>query len=261
MTDKICPKCGRPTVKLVDFPLLDGSGGFRKTEVNVMCECKRKERDLELEMIKKRQDANRLHELRRLSLMDERTKDIRFSSYIVDDTNRKVFEIARKYVDRFDEMYKKNQGILFFGDVGTGKSYTAAAIANELLDRLVPVVMTSFVRILQELNCHGDEDSDMFNALNRAKLLVIDDLGAERGTDYALERVYDIIDGRYRSNRPVILTTNLQYRQMQECTDIRYNRIYDRIFEMCFPVRVEGKSWRKRGAMARFDEMKRILES
>lgn len=96
--------------------------------------------------------------------------------------------------------------------------------------------------------------------MNQSKLLIIDDLGAERGTDYSLERVYDIIDSRYRSNKPIILTTNLTMEQMKNCEDIRYNRIYDRIFEMCYPVKVNGLSWRKRGAASRYAATKQILE-
>ena len=106
-----------------------------------------------------------------------------------------------------------------------------------------------------------DDDGDRkIDKINNAKLLVIDDLGAERGTDYTLERVYDIIDSRYRSNKPIILTTNLTMEQMKDCEDIRYNRIYDRIFEMCYPVKVTGLSWRKREAASRYAETKRILE-
>lgn len=150
--------------------------------------------------------------------------------------------------------------MLFWGDVGTGKSYTAAAIANELMERLNPVVMTSFVKLLQDMQRVDADDGSYMNRLNRAKLLIIDDLGAERGTDYALEKVYDIIDSRYRSGKPAIFTTNLTMQQMKECMDIRYNRIYDRIFEMCYPVKFEGLSWRKKEAADRFVSTRKILE-
>lgn len=96
--------------------------------------------------------------------------------------------------------------------------------------------------------------------LNSVKLLIIDDLGAERSTDYALEKVYGIIDNRYRAKKPLILTTNLTLRQMQEATDIRYARIYDRIFEMCYPMEFSGVSWRKREAAQRYEETRKILE-
>ena len=96
-------------------------------------------------------------------------------------------------------MMTKNQGLLFYGDVGTGKTFSAACIANYLLNRKIPTVMTSFVKIIGNADLRNREESMYFtDRLNRAKLLIIDDLGAERGTDYALERVYDIIDSRYR---------------------------------------------------------------
>ena len=176
------------------------------------------------------------------------------------EENRKVFGIAKRYVENFGEMFSKGQGILFWGNVGTGKSYTAAAIANELLGQMHSVIMTSFIKLLDEMSDFERDDSEYIAKLNRAKLLIIDDLGAERGTDFSLEKVYDIIDSRYRTGKPIILTTNLEISQMKSCDDIRYNRIYDRIFEMCYPVKVDGMSWRKKEAAARFSETRRILE-
>lgn len=150
---------------------------------------------------------------------------------------------------------------MFYGDVGTGKSFTAAVIANELMDRLHPVIMTSFIKLLADAKGKKfDENGDTINRLNEAALLVIDDLGAERSTDYAIEMVYNVIDGRYRSGKPIILTTNLSLDEMKAEKDIRYSRIYDRIFEMCYPVKFTGLSWRKREASHHYQEMKKILE-
>ena len=75
-----------------------------------------------------------------------------------------------------------------------------------------------------------------------------------------LQAVYNIVDSRYRSKRPVILTTNLSLDEMKDTLDIRYTRIYDRIFEMCYPMQFKGQSWRKAEAAHRFDEMKKLLE-
>ena len=83
----------------------------------------------------------------------------------------------------------------------------------------------------------------------------------ERGTEYALEQVYNVIDSRYLAGKPLILTTNLMLTDMKENMDTRYKRIYDRIFAMCFPHRVAGASWRMNQAADRYDEMrKRLLE-
>ena len=105
------------------------------------------------------------------------------------------------------------------------------------------------------------EESELIARLNNAKLLIIDDLGTERNTDYGLEKVYNVIDSRYLAGKPLILTTNLMLTDMKENMDTRYKRIYDRIFAMCFPHRVAGASWRMNQAADRYDEMrKRLLE-
>ena len=149
---------------------------------------------------------------------------------------------------------------MFYGPVGTGKSYTAAMIANELMDRKHPVVMTSFVKLLDRMSRFDTDDEDYIAQLNRADLLFIDELGAQRGTDTAVEKVYNIVDSRYRSCKPLILTTNLELSEIKSEQDIRYVRIYDRILEMCYPIPMKGLSWRKREAARRFHSMKAALE-
>ena len=105
---------------------------------------------------KKRQEMQRLERLKASSLMDAKLKAARLDGYQVDGANQKIYNLAGNYVKRFDEMYEKRQGLLFWGTVGTGKSYTAACIANELLNQMIPVVMTSFVTImLLYLRMHG----------------------------------------------------------------------------------------------------------
>lgn len=254
-----CSICGEQTEKIIDFPLLDGTGKSELRKIRRQCRCEREKRAAYQKRLAFEAEQSRISELRKLSLMDARLKEVRFDTYRLSDDNRKVFGIAKKYVENFDEMLKNGQGLLFWGDVGTGKSYTAAAIANELLNRQVSVIMTSFIKILKETEGFGEND-DYIDRLNKAKLLIIDDLGAERSTAYSMEKVYDIIDSRYRSGKPIILTTNLTFAEMKNCDDIRYNRIYDRIFEMCYPVKVEGMSWRKKEAVTRFENMRKILE-
>ena len=94
------------------------------------------------------------------------------------------------------------------------------------------MIMTSFGKILQDIQSREDE-ANYISVLNGCKLLIIDDLGAERNTDYALEKVYNVIDSRARGRQAMILTTNLSFDEMMRNPDIRYRRIYDRIFETC----------------------------
>lgn len=253
-TTRYCPVCKEIIEREISFPMMDGSGGFIKRKVHCMCKCERSEKEKQERRLQFEEEQRNIRKLKQLSLMDAKLKGANFRNFYITPENEKAIGIAKKYVENFGKMYRNGQGILFFGNIGTGKSYLAAAIANELIEQKKSVIMTSFVKLL------GYDNDNVIESMNQAKLLVIDDLGAERDTDYAIERVYDIIDSRYRSKKPIIITTNTELAQMKKCDDIRYSRIYDRIFEMCYPVKMEGFSWRKKEAASRFAETRKILE-
>lgn len=255
-----CSVCGMITRRRLSVPMFDGTGRFGDREVRVWCRCQEEDDRRQRDRERREADLMEARELRKMSFMDEKLKDASFSSYEISEENQKAHTAAVRYVERFSEMLKTGQGILFFGPVGTGKSYTAAAIANELMNRRRSVVMTSFVKLLNVMSRFSTDDEAYLAMLNRADLLFIDELGAERGTDAALEKVYNVIDSRYRMCKPLILTTNLSMKEISSEADIRYSRIYDRVLEMCYPLEMRGKSLRKREAARRYNEMKKTLE-
>lgn len=119
--------------------------------VGCLCRCASEELEK-----KKKQDAyneqmRRIDRLREASMMDRKYREDTFEKYEVTSENQKAFNLAKKYAVRFSEMYQKNQGLLLYGPVGTGKSFTAACIGNYLLNHARPVIMTSFVKILQDI--------------------------------------------------------------------------------------------------------------
>ncbi len=247
-----CGKCGSRKQLRVKF-------GDKTHVVRCVCKCESKELEEKKRQEEYEEQMRRINRLKEASMMDKKYREITFDKYEVREENKKVFEMAKKYADRFQDMYKKNQGLLLYGPVGTGKSFTAACIGNYLLDNAKPVIMTSFVKILQDI-WENDREAEYITILNSASLLIVDDLGTERETDYALEKVYNIIDSRVRANKPMIITSNLELNDMMECEDIRKKRIYDRILECCYPMYVGGKSFRMMKAAQRFDEMKDFLE-
>ena len=97
------------------------------------------------------------------------------------------------------------------------------------------------------------------DSLNRYTLLIIDDLGAERKSEFMQEQVFNIIDARYRSGLPFIITTNLTADEIKKPQDVGYSRIYDRILERCFPVEVTGASRRRQNVKDTYFETKEKL--
>ncbi len=167
---------------------------------------------------------------------------------------------ARAYADKWSDMLSQNIGLLLWGEVGTGKSFFAACIANALIEQCVSVKMTNFSSILNDLFYEGDKNL-YIDRLNNHSLLIIDDLGIERDTEYALEQVYNIIDARYKSNKPLIVTTNLSITELKNPTDTAHKRIYDRVLEMCVPIKFVGENFRAEKAAYKRETAKKLFET
>lgn len=218
--------------------------------VPVMCECAVRTDEEQRRKNEAAQTAARTAQLRHLSMMDGSLRDCSFAAADRSGENARGIKICERYAEKFPQMLRENRGLLLFGSVGTGKTFAAVCIANALIGRGFSVVMTSLVGLV-------DGSADIMPQINSADLLVFDDLGAERSTDYGLERLYSAVDARYRSGKPVIYTTNLPLEVLKKPQDTRYARIYDRVLERCFPVEFRGVSRRKREARRGFEEMKK----
>jgi DNA replication protein DnaC len=167
---------------------------------------------------------------------------------------------AHFYVEHWDTMQAENIGYLLWGGVGTGKSYFAGCIANALMEQEIAVRMTNFALILNDLNASFEGRNDYIARLCHAPLLVIDDFGMERGTEYGLEQVYNVIDSRYRSKKPLIVTTNIPLQDLQHPQDTAHARIYDRLLEMCAPIRFSGENFRKTTAQDKLAQLKNLMD-
>ena len=175
-----------------------------------------------------------------------------------DNGKNPVMKVARDYVSKWSDFASKNAGLVLWGDVGTGKTFFAACIANALVEQNVSVKMTNFSTILNDLFAESDQNKYL-DRLNDHSLLIIDDLGIERGTEYALEQVYNVIDTRYKSGKPLIITTNLTLVELKAPADIPHKRIYDRVLGMCVPVMFNGVNFRKEEAAAKMEAAKKLF--
>lgn len=226
--------------------------------VPALCYCGRKRRAAEEQRKLEADEMQRVRELSTYSMMDERLKAATFATMTVREDSKKPIAIAKRYVDRFDEVSKGDlNGLLFYGPTGTGKSFLAACVANALMERRVPVLMTSIIKLT---SATIDEVNEAARHMRRARVLILDDLGAERGTDFKLEQVYNIIDDRCNGKRPMIVTTNLSMEQMKNAGGMRYNSIWERVRSMCYPVRMDGESWRKQKTLEAMKRLKQMYE-
>ena len=252
----VCGICGKP-MECIRTKYFNGEAV--PLVFGIQCDCEKAESKAKAEAEARDEATKKIERLRNLSLMDKRLADARFESCDVTAENQRVVNLCKRYVAKWEQMEESNQGLLFWGLPGTGKSHMSACIANALLERGVFTVMTSCIR-LTDLILNGDEtEMAILGRINRASLLILDDIGAERMTDYAIERVYSIVDSRYRACKPLIVTTNLPLDQIRDDADPKMGRIYSRILEMCYPIHCTGK-FRRKAAAERYNLAKELLE-
>ena len=246
----ICGKCHTPKQCRIEW--------FGKEQiVPCLCKCGVEKRDAEEEERKRTERMMDIRRMRDLGFADAEMQNWTFERD--DGTNEILSQAARKYVEKFDEMKKRGQGLLLFGEVGTGKTFISACIANALIDKGYPCLVTNFARLVNTLSGMFEGKQNYIDNLNNFDLLVIDDLASERDTEYMGEIVQNIIDSRYRAGLPLIITTNLTSEELKKPLEIRKKRIYSRLFEMCYPIEVKGKDRRKQKLREEFGEIGEML--
>lgn len=225
--------------------------------VRCACECSVEQNAHEAEEKRKRDRMQYLDGMRRTGFPDAEMREWTFAKS--DHTDQRNESIARKYVANFDAMRKQGTGLLLCGQVGTGKSFLAAAIANELISQGTPCLMTNFSRIISRISEKFGGDQKYLDDLNRFDLLIIDDLGAERDSDFTWEKVMNVIDARYRAGLPLIITTNLGPKDFTDRGDIRRQRVFSRLKEMCICLEVRGEDRRGKKMQDKLRTAKSLL--
>lgn len=247
-----CGVCHQPREMRIQFP-------DKKTHVvGITCSCDEEAKAERKQREQESRTQRRISQMRNRGITDSRYAGNRFVQDM--DPDGKVAGISHRYVEAWDLMQEGNHGILFYGPPGTGKTFYACCIANELIDKGIFALVTSIPRILGFQGGY-EAEAAMRSELATADLLIIDDLGAERDTSYADEKVFDIIDLRYRAKKPLIVTTNLSIKEMEEA-GIQKRRIYDRVQEMCnIRVQIDGPSIRTQVAKQKRQEAQKILSN
>lgn len=252
-----CGKCGGFKERMVEVPTSLRPNG--RIKVKNPCPCQEERERLEEEDRRRRKFLDRMEELRRDGISDPLYLGYTFEQD--DGKNPQFTKVCRRYVERWEEMRRENTGILFYGNVGTGKTFLAACIANALMGRLISAGITNLPRILNLMQSSRFEDRQrVIDNLQKYSLLVIDDLGVERDTSYSIETVFHIMDARARAGKPLIVTTNLSMNDLEHPRDLSYQRIFDRVLGLC-PIRLNftGTSRRTEEAMQKRRRAKEIL--
>jgi DNA replication protein DnaC len=217
------------------FGLCDGTGFQYDAETNTAFDCRC------------RRQRVALAKARSLSaVIPRRYRDVSFDRPPVTDIEpRRVVEVARSFAARVDDHLDAGRGLWFMGTPGTGKTTLAMLVSQAAIKAGRSVAIYSLPRLLNEIrDTHRSERShvDLLDRLTEVDLLHIDDVGAERSTDWVLEELYSIVNGRYEDQRSMVITTNITDREAL-CAQITA-RTVSRLTEMCDELPLVGHDHR-----------------
>lgn len=222
-----CGKCHTPK-QTRPFRGIDPDSDLK---VMCMCQCAKDAREAKIAEQKERERLERLVSMRGTCLRDP---VLRACTFDTDDGQNPMLTVTAKgFCDNWPEAKRENQGMIFAGETGTGKTFMAACIANYIMAEYdEAAMMTNFSRILNDL-FEAEDKNGYIADLMKYPLLIIDDFGIERNSTYATEQVYNVVNERYLSGRPMIITTNLTKSELLNPKNLEQRRIYERLTERC----------------------------
>ena len=183
-----------------------------------------------------------------------------FCTFDADDgRNAAQSTVCKAFAATFDP--KDPEGLVLYGKRGTGKSFHASCIANAVIERGFSCLVTDIKQVVNLMESSFEKRSGNLERILAPDLLILEDLGAQRSTEYVMEHVYDVIDGRYKAGKPMVITTNFDFREriLNATADDPWGRVFDRIVEVGFPVKYDGNSRRREIGMKNRKDFKRKL--
>ena len=216
------------------FDLCDGSGFVLEESSNTAYDCRC------------RPQRVALAKARSLSaVIPRRYRDVSFDRPPVTDINREIVKATKRFVEDINRHLDAGRGLWFMGPVGTGKTTLAMLVSKAALEAGRSVAIYSLPRLLNQIrDTHRTERShvELLDRLTAVDLLHVDDVGAERTTDWVLEELYSIVNGRYEDQRSMVITTNILDREAL-CEQIT-ERTVSRLTAMCDELPLLGHDHR-----------------
>lgn len=246
-----CGACKTPLQTIVE-----GVGAVR---VDCTCKKKEKERKAAIEAREAREKA------RKKAFERDRSKRFDFTFASDDRRSESASYTLKKYCENFKEHRNTGTGFVIYSNQnGSGKTFLACAVANDLIDRGYNILVTDFLTLRDKLFNPGAFSFvtrvDVLNTLCAYDLIVIDDLGTEQSSEFMLEVEYRVIDALTDAMVPLILTTNYTIADLKNTTDISKRRVFDRLLGSCALLSVDQPNGKSRRVERCIELTKEMME-
>lgn len=178
-----------------------------------------------------------------------------FETYRADDDGkRRALETTKRYVETFSQRQQEGKGLYIYGGYGSGKTHLAAAMTHALIQQGTSVICQTFGDMLMDIRdkmTQGITEETAVQRYTKPQLLVIDDLGKEKCTEWSMSILYSMINRRYEDMAPVVITTNYDYHQLvkaltpKDSDDDHIRSIVSRLEECSYQLHLDWDDLRR----------------
>ncbi|WP_373896354.1 ATP-binding protein [Virgibacillus sp. CBA3643] len=245
-----CDYCGED-LKTYESEIIGGPDKGKKVRKTYGCRCKNIQLARQNAVNKRKRHARLLKEkFDRYSLINKKLEKATIDNYVPDNESQEFAkEQTQKYIDKFD--LEEAGNLSFHGNYGIGKSHLAKGVADGVMEKGYTAIFISVPKLLRKIRSSYSRDSEItedeiFHMLETVDLLILDDFGVEKESDWSIERIYDLIDSRQGMN--TIYTTNYS---PAEIIEIKGERDGSRMInEDTVPIQMQGENYRLRDIRA-----------
>ena len=234
------------------------------------CDCKESkyywnEIDLKEEKQKKRKQFEQMtRQFYIQNYINKQIQDYQFENFIITENNKKEVEIAKDFTKKCINKNQKN-GLIITGKSGVGKTHLATAILNKLTEKDMLVLMGRLILLLDVIKDtfkdFSSKEKDIIELYSKVDMLIIDDLGTERISSWALEKLYTIIENRNENKLPIIVTTrfnkeSLLDRFSQSEDEELSEAVIQKLYQFCYGIELKKYDQNKKEKVSISDQTK-----
>ena len=201
----------------------------------------------EYEIEKRKHYKNIINKIYKKNYVEGKFQEQNFENFNINLNNEMAVKVAKDYTDKIIEKMQ-NEGLIITGESGTGKTHLTASIANKLIENDKIVLMGRLTMLLDMIKeTFGDNtksENELIELYSNVDMIIIDDLGTEKISQWALEKLYTIIENRNENKLPIIVTTrfnkdSLLDRFYQSEDEELAEAVIEKLYQFCYGIELK----------------------
>jgi len=221
---------------------------YKRCTCNEAQEYWKKQDEIEFKKSKQKRFKAIINRIYKENYFGKNYQNLNFENFYLSSNNEYAVNVAKDYADKNKPDIQAN-GLIIMGKSGVGKTHLAGAIANKLIKNGKIVLMgrlTTLLGILKEtFRDNTKSENELIELYSNVDMIIIDDLGTERISNWALEKLYTIIQNRCENKLPIIITTRFNKKGLIERFSNSNDKVLvdatiSKLYQICYGITLKS---------------------